>query len=218
MRKRFAFGEFVLDVDTRQLRRGEQVVSMSPKAFQLLEILIEHQPKAMSKGELQDRLWPNTFVVEKNLANLVAEIREALGDSAERPRFVRTVPRFGYAFLDPPVARAGNAAATGLPPLAQCRLTWEDGRIALGEGDHIVGRDPDIELFLDSQSVSRRHAVIRVSGSGATLEDLGSKNGTFVGARRIDAPTPLADGDAIKIGAITLTFKVIHTHGVTETW
>ena len=60
--------------------------------------------------------------------------------------------------------------------------------------------------------------MIRVSGAGATLEDLGSKNGTFVGSRRIEAPTLLADGDAIKVGAITLTFKVIHTHGVTETW
>jgi hypothetical protein len=155
--------------------------------------------------------------VEKNIANLVAEIREALGDSAEHPRFVRTVPRFGYAFLDAPVARARGAPAA-VPPVPQCRLTWEEGRIALCEGDHIVGRDPDIELFLDSQSVSRRHALIRVSGSRATLEDLGSKNGTFVGTRRIEAPTPLADGDAIKVGAITLMFKVIRARGATETW
>ena len=55
---------------------------MSPKAFQLLEILLENQPKAMAKGMLQEILWPDTFVVEKNLANLVGEIREALGDSA----------------------------------------------------------------------------------------------------------------------------------------
>ena len=218
MSGRFRFGEFVLDGDTRELWRGHQVVPLSPKAFQLLEILIENHPKAMTKGALQDLLWPNTFVVEKNLANLVAEIRQALGDSAEHPRFLRTVPRFGYAFLDAPTGRAGEAAAAGSEPIPQCRLTWADGRIALCEGDHVLGRDPDTELFLDSQSVSRRHAVIRVSGAGATLEDLGSKNGTFVGSRRIEAPTLLADGDAIKVGAITLTFKVIHTHGVTETW
>ena len=93
MSRRFRFGDFVLDGDTRELRRGGDVVSMSPKAFQLLEILIQYQPKAMAKGTLQDLLWPNTHVVEKNLANLVAEIREALGDSAEQPHFVRTVPR-----------------------------------------------------------------------------------------------------------------------------
>lgn len=218
MSRRFRFGEFVLDSDTRELRRGHDAVSMSPKAFQLLEILIENQPKAMAKGALQDLLWPSTFVVGKNLANLVAEIREALGDSAEHPRFVRTVHRFGYAFMDAPAAKAGDAAAGVSEPLPLCRLTWADDRIALCEGDHVLGRDPDTELFLDSQSVSRRHAVISVSESGATVEDLGSKNGTFVGGRRIEAPTVLADGDAIKVGAITLTFKVIRARGVTETW
>ena len=109
MSGRFRFGEFVLDGDTRELWRGHQVVSLSPKAFQLLEILIENHPKAMTKGALQDLLWPNTFVVEKNLANLVAEIRQALGDSAEHPRFLRTVPRFGYAFLDAPTAQGRRA-------------------------------------------------------------------------------------------------------------
>jgi DNA-binding winged helix-turn-helix (wHTH) protein len=218
MSRRFSFGEFVLDRDTRELRREHHVVSMSPKAFQLLEILLENQPKAMAKGMLQDLLWPNTFVVEKNLANLVGEIREALGDSAGNPRFVRTVPRFGYAFREAPAITAGQGAGAWLGPIPQCRLTWSAGRAALCDGDHIVGRDADAELFLDSPSVSRRHALIRVSGSQATLEDLGSKNGTFVGSRRIDAPTPLADGDAIQVGAFTLTFEVIHAHGVTETW
>ena len=218
MNGRSHFGEFVLDGDTRELRRGREVVSMSPKAFQLLDILIENRPKAMAKGALQDLLWPSTFVVEKNLANLVAEIRQALSDSAEHPRFVRTVHRFGYAFLDAPAAKADDATAAGPEPIPQCRLTWAEGRVALCEGDHVLGRDPDTEIFLDSQSVSRRHAVIRVSASGATLEDLGSKNGTFVGSLRIEAPTPLADGDAIKVGAITLAFKVIRAHGVTETW
>ena len=110
MSRRFSFGEFVLDSDTRELRRGRHAVLISPKAFQLLEILIENQPKAMAKGTLQDLLWPNTFVVEKNVANLVAEIREALGDPAQQPRFVRTVPRFGYAFLIAPAATTDDAA------------------------------------------------------------------------------------------------------------
>lgn len=214
MSRRFLFGEFVLDGDTRELRRGRLVVSISPKAFQLLEILIANQPKAMAKGALQELLWPNTFVVEKNVANLVAEIREALGDAADNPRFVRTVSRFGYAF----VGMAGDDAGVLAGAIPQCRLTWADGRAALSAGDHVLGRDPELELFLDSQSVSRRHALIKVSASGATLEDLGSKNGTFVGARRVTKPTPLADGDAIKIGAITLTFTILHARGATETW
>ena len=93
-----SFGEFVLDLDSRELRRGAEPVRMSPKAFQLLEILVTNRPKALSKADLQDRLWPDTFVVEKNLANLVSEIRQALGDSPSAPGFIRTVPRYGYAF------------------------------------------------------------------------------------------------------------------------
>ena len=216
MTRQFPFGEFVLDHDTRELRRGRRVVSISPKAFQLLEILIANQPKAMSKATLQGLLWPDTFVVEKNVANLVAEIREALGDSAEDSRYVRTVARFGYAFAAATAAAdAAGALSMGDP---RCRLVWAHGRLALSEGDHVIGRDPTVELFLDSPSVSRHHAVLRVSVSGATLEDLGSKNGTFVGARRIEAPTPLADGDRIKVGAIELSFTVVRARGVTQTW
>jgi DNA-binding winged helix-turn-helix (wHTH) protein len=218
MNRRVSFADFVLDRDTRELRRGAAVVPLSPKAFRLLEILVEHQPKAIAKEALQHLLWPNTFVVEKNLANLVADIREALGESAEHPRFVRTVPKFGYAFLDLTANVAAERAGSALPPVPQFRVTWVGGRAALGDGDHVVGRDSDVELFIDSPSVSRRHALIRVSGSHATLEDLGSKNGTLIGSRRIDAPTPLADGDAINVGAIKLTFKVIHAQGDTETW
>jgi TolB-like protein/Tfp pilus assembly protein PilF len=95
-----SFGDFVLDVDSRELRRGSEPVRLSPKAYQLLEILVTSRPKALSKGDLQNRLWPNTFVVEKNLANLVGEIRQALGESPSDPRFIRTVPRYGYAFLE----------------------------------------------------------------------------------------------------------------------
>ena len=94
------FGDFVLDLDSRELRRGADTVKLSPKARELLEILAVGRPRAFTKAELQERLWPGTFVVEKNLANLVGEIREALGDNASDQRFIRTVPRYGYAFRD----------------------------------------------------------------------------------------------------------------------
>ncbi len=128
---RVHFGEFVLDMDARELVRGSSVVRLSPKAFKLLEVLVESRPKALSKITLQERLWPNTFVVEKNLVNLIAEIREALGDDSTHPRFVRTVHRFGYAFRDPrdePAAGDPVAHRTG----ARFRLRWADGRVALG--------------------------------------------------------------------------------------
>src|SRR6476660_5365864 len=94
----YKFGEFVLDSDTRELLRDGSPLHLSPKAFQLIEELVRNAPRAMSKADLQDLLWPNTFVVEANLQHLVGEIRSALDDDPRRPRFVRTVRGFGYAF------------------------------------------------------------------------------------------------------------------------
>jgi DNA-binding winged helix-turn-helix (wHTH) protein len=78
MNNRVSFGRFVLDFDTRELRRGDTPVALPPKAYELLETLVMSRPKAMSKLALQERLWPETYVVEKNLTNLVADIRKAL--------------------------------------------------------------------------------------------------------------------------------------------
>jgi non-specific serine/threonine protein kinase len=106
--ERWTFGDFVLDLGTRELVRAGTPVSLPPKAFQLLGLLIECHPRALSKAELQDRLWPGTFVVEKNLTNLVSEIREALGDDPATPRFIRTVHRYGYAFCATPSRENGD--------------------------------------------------------------------------------------------------------------
>jgi DNA-binding winged helix-turn-helix (wHTH) protein len=207
------FGDFVLDLDARELRRRERSVPLSPKAFQLLEILVGSRPKALSKVALQEQLWPDTFVVEKNLVNLVAEIREALGDSSARPRFIRTVHRFGYAFREDAASSGGQSR----PQHVRFRLVWKQGRAGIGEGEHVLGRDPDLALFLDSPGVSRRHAVIKVAADRATIEDLGSKNGTFVSDRRVKSAMPLADGDVIRIGAVSVTFKVLAAWGSTHT-
>lgn len=95
------FGEFVLDSETRQLLRRRQPLHVSPKAFQLLQALISSRPRVWSKRELQDLLWPDTTVVEANLPNLVAEVRAALEDDPQDPRYVRTVHRYGYGFIEP---------------------------------------------------------------------------------------------------------------------
>ena len=210
------FGDFVLDLDARELRRGGEPVLLSPKAFQLLEVLAGNSPKALSKAALQEHLWPNTFVVEKNLVNLIAEIREALGEDAAQPRFVRTIQRFGYAFRDTteqPRARRESIRA----PDVRFRLVWAGGRAGLGEGEHVLGRDPELGLFLDAPDVSRRHARIRIASDEAMIDDLDSKNGTFVGDRRVASTTRLADGDSIRIGSVRLTFTAVRSRGSTET-
>jgi DNA-binding winged helix-turn-helix (wHTH) protein len=91
------FGEFRFDATTRQLFRADVELPLPPKAFELLKLLIEHQPRALSKTELQQRLWPDTFVSEGNLPLLVSQIRAALGDHPRNARFIRTVQPYGYA-------------------------------------------------------------------------------------------------------------------------
>src|SRR5687767_8207331 len=114
---RVQFGSFVFDPETRELLNGAVSVPLSPKAFDLLSILIAERPKAISKNDLLERLWPATFVVEKNLANLVSEIRDAIGDDPSDPQFIRTVHRFGYAFRETR-PRAGGGRRTAGDPIA----------------------------------------------------------------------------------------------------
>jgi pSer/pThr/pTyr-binding forkhead associated (FHA) protein len=81
----------------------------------------------------------------------------------------------------------------------------------------VLGRDRDLELCIDSPSVSRRHAMIKVAGAQAILEDLGSKNGTFVSDRAVSAPVPLSDGDVIRLGSIEVTFTIVSARSSTRT-
>jgi DNA-binding winged helix-turn-helix (wHTH) protein len=208
------FGAFTLDVDTRQLLRGPEKlpVHLSPKAYELLLVLVEGRPRALSKNELHERLWPSTFVSEATLASLVGELREALGERGREPGVIRTVHGFGYAF-------SGAAQEVGAPVSARI-ASWvvSNGReISLTDGEHLIGRDADVAVCLNSPTVSRHHARIVIAGDGATLEDLGSKNGTLVRGQKITSPVKLEDGDRIRIGAFELTFRTLTAMGSTET-
>ena len=142
---RIRFCPFTLDLESRQLSNTGEEIHLEPKAFELLSALVLERPKALSKADLQERLWPGTFVAEANLSNLVAEIRAALGDPARAPKFVRTVHGFGYAFCgeatlstvpsdavptprDSIVAARSSALAavapTVLPPPRLRRVPW----------------------------------------------------------------------------------------------
>jgi hypothetical protein len=182
-------------------------LSLSPKAFALLELLIRRRPKAVSKAEIHKHLWPGVFVTAANLANLVAELRAGLGDDARDPRILRTVPRFGYAFS----ADAVDVQEPGATPSSSafvCRLVWGPREIALDPGENLIGRDRDSVVWIDDASVSRRHARIAVDDAGAVVEDLGSKNGTYVRGKRIEKPARLEDQDAIKIGPASMVFRL----------
>jgi DNA-binding winged helix-turn-helix (wHTH) protein len=208
------FGAFTLDTDTRQVLGAGGELHLSPKAYELLTILVESRPRALAKNELYERLWPATFVSEVNLASLIAEIREALGDDARKPRFIRTAHRFGYAFCGTTTEapRVDDAVTTF------CWLLMGGRRVPLRLGENILGREPDDGINLDSPTVSRRHARISIAGTHAVLEDLGSKNGTFVGGEPVSTAVPLKDGDEIRTGSVVCRFRMKLPKGTTTTW
>jgi DNA-binding winged helix-turn-helix (wHTH) protein len=212
---RLRFGAFTIDLRSRQLFRAENEVHLSPKAFELLKILLEHRPQALSKSHLQSHLWPDTFVSEANLPMLVGEIRRALSDSATRPRYIRTLQRFGYAFCCSVIELAQETHHGQNQGV--CWLVWKGRRLELVPGQNLVGRDAGASIQLDVPSVSRRHARIILTETEAMLEDLASKNGTYVRGVRIKAPAPLQDGDPVRFGSALATFRIWSRDGPTET-
>lgn len=210
----FRFGPFSLDSRARQLLRDGCEVTLSPKAFQLLLLLVENRSRAMSRQELHEQLWPSTFVLETNLAGLVAEIRRALADTADKPSFVRTMHRFGYRFIG--TVYEADRSVDGEPAM-KCWLVWETKQVPLAKGENIMGRGTDASVWIDAPGVSRHHARIVVRPGEATLEDLGSKNGTYLGADRVTIPRLLADGDQVRLGSVVITFRVPQLPGPTET-
>jgi DNA-binding winged helix-turn-helix (wHTH) protein len=205
---RFVFGEFEFDLSSRQLLRHGSAIQLSPKAFQLLALLLERRPEAVSKTELLRHLWSEAFVSEASLYNLVAEVRAALGDGPRAARFIRTVPRYGYAFhgdARPAAAEVSSSHVTSPGP----RLVSKDREWALSQGSNLLGRDGDCGVRIDHPSVSRRHACISVTGGEATVEDLDSKNGTSVNGQPVTSPVVLKDLDRIRVGSARLVYRTL---------
>jgi len=201
----FRFGSCVLDLDARQLYRDGQPVRLSPKAFELLKILVTERGKAVSKVQLHERIWPGTFVTDDSLARLVTEARAAIGDSARSPEFLLTMHAHGYRFDK-------AAEVTPAPPAQTGPAGWimVGGRqIQLFEGENIIGRDLAARVLLDSVRVSRLHAYLTIREGAAMLVDRDSRNGTMVRGEKIakGVPVPLEDGDEISIGGFTLKFR-----------
>lgn len=203
-----ALGEFVLEPGARQVTRSGAPIHLTGKAYDLLALLVARRPEAVSKRDIYATLWGDTFVADANLPALIFELRAALGESARQPRFIRTVHGFGYAFdSEPP-------PPTPLAPTSRIIVGGES--IALTPGVHLVGRSRQCTVRFDSSKVSRVHARITVHGTVTTVEDLGSRNGTFVGGDRIAQPIALADGDEIIFGSEAARFEATVDSAVTE--
>ncbi len=202
---RARFGSCVFDSVSRTLARDGAAVPLTPKAFALLEQLIASAPAAVSKEALYQHLWPETFVEQGNLHNLISEIRTAIGDDAHE--VIRTVHRFGYAF-------AGHAIS--LEPVRFSVLLGEE-EIPLSEGANIIGRDPEAAVVINAPDVSRHHARLIVTGGAVSLEDLGSKNGTFVAGGAVTRPVIVTAEDEISIGRTRIRLREVRALTTTVT-
>lgn len=202
---RVQFGDFVLDSRLHVLTRGNAAIELSPKGMTLLEMLVESRPAPLSKEKLYDRLWPQTFVEAGNLHNLISEIRSAIDDDSHTA--IRTVRGVGYAF----------AAETKVLEATRFGVVVGNDLVRLQSGENIIGRDPAAAVVIDSPDVSRNHARLTIWGDEITLEDLGSKNGTFVGSERLTGPRAVRAGDAIVIGRSPIILRELGT-GATVTY
>ncbi|MDP9194929.1 MAG: FHA domain-containing protein [Acidobacteriota bacterium] len=201
----FRFDQFCFDSDQKALLRGGEPVRLTPRAFRLLELLLLRHPKAVSKRDLLDHVWSGHIVEEANLKTLVLEIRAAIEERGGRPEVVRTVYGYGYAFAGE--VEVGEAVSS--PAVVSVR--WNLQSVLLPPGVHLIGRRPDCAINIEDPSVSRVHARLEIAHTALRIEDLRSKNGTFIEGRRITEPVALLNRCEILIGEVPVKLARLDT-------
>ena len=220
----FRFGEFELDVAAYTLQRRGQRIKLEKIPMEVLVLLVRRPGILVNRAEIQAALWGSDVFVEHDSAinTAVRKIRRALGDDAEHPRFLETVVGKGYRFIAPLEPKGADPSLEGsdVDPGAESSgrlhrrrpnylLTRGKREFVLEKGENLLGRDPEARVYVDHPSVSRRHARISIGSTSAVLEDLKSRNGTFLDGRRIETPTEIHHGAIIGLGPITLTVVVL---------
>lgn len=204
------FGPFTLDSGRRELSRDGARLHLTPKAFDLLVLLVDQAPRVVAKRELHERLWPRTTVSDATLAGLVKELRRALADSDRTSPVIRTAHRVGYAMC--------LAVENGQPRPAVAHWIVVDGRrLPLRNGENSIGRDAATTVWLDFATVSRHHASLVINGTDAWIEDCGSKNGTRVAGKCLAGRVPLRDGDQLRFGRVWAVYRNSSAGMPTET-
>lgn len=207
----YRFGPFLYDSVSHGLWKSGTEIPLTHKSRELLLLFLHHPGKLLTREEIVEKVWPGVAITDDALRFQVAELRKALGD--EGGACIHTIRREGYRWeapvrpaADKPVRPPAESAPRHEP---RFRLVLETREVQLLEGENVVGRDPDAALWIDHPSVSRRHARIVVAGGRAVLEDLGSKNGTFLSGERLGRKAVLEDGDELRIGPEAMVFRAL---------
>jgi DNA-binding winged helix-turn-helix (wHTH) protein len=193
----YSFGPFRVDLRAGQLLRDGTPINVEPTVFALLVYLLRNPQRLIGRDELLDALWEETHVSDASLSRAVTKLREALDDDAREPRYIETVPRRGYRFIASILEQASTV----------CRLIHGAREFVLTPGVHIIGRGPDCGVCIESTDVSRHHARVTIDALGATIEDLGSRNGTSVAGEPLTASRELRNGEEIRLGSVSLIFR-----------
>ena len=214
-RQPFGLGEWRVEPTLDRISRGNETVKVAPRVMQVLLCLADHPGQVVTKRQLIGTVWDKEFVTEAALTRCIAILRRILGDNAGQPRYVENIPRRGYRLVMPTELLSDPEAAE--QQRSRCWLSYGMRRFVLSDGENLIGRASDAAVRIDSKGVSRHHARVEVTGAQATVEDLGSKNGTFLEGRRLDAACELHDGDQLAVGTVTMVFQVYKPQGSTET-
>jgi DNA-binding winged helix-turn-helix (wHTH) protein len=212
----FSLGEWMVEPGLNRISHGGKTVHLRPRLMDVLVFLARHPGEVAAKDEILAAVWGRPFLAESVLSRTVAELRQALGDDDRSPRYIETILKRGYRLVAPvawtpePDGVAGGGAAA-------CVLSYSGRRTGLPQGTSVIGRAADAAVRIDSMDVSRHHARIVVSAGVATLEDLGSKNGTRLNGTLVTGPTDLANGDRIEVGPADLVFHIVGLPGTTST-
>lgn len=211
-----------LDLKRYEVRLRGTALKLERRPMELLMLLLEHPGELVTREAIERRLWGDEVFVDadQGINTAINKVRHALGDDPDQPSFVQTVIGKGYRFIGPVTRVTGDAAVTRAPSessLAEWAVVWEGRSIPLAERVNVIGRDSTAAVVIDDTAVSRKHAQIVVSGSNATIEDLGSKNATRVNGQKLEGCMRLADYDVIHIGPATLIIRFSSPSGSTLT-
>src|SRR5262245_29863016 len=135
---RFLFGDYALDLERRELRRGAELVEVEPQVFDLLAYLVENRDRVASKDDLLAAVWDGRIVAASTLTSRITAARQAIGDSGEQQRFIRTVSRRGFRFVGEVREQAASPAGTPDRKPAQERPAQEVSFCRTTEGINLA--------------------------------------------------------------------------------